>query len=363
MPREPLKPGRWGTINRKQIGPNSWRARAKYRTLTGVIRHAQATAPTAAAAENALLDCLEELRTDASLTGTDEIKPDSLMTVVFDQWIEEKRAGGQVVPQSLAKYIETINTNLRPAYGALRVREITPVAVNRVLMALAKERKYDTARQCRNVMTQVMTMCVRYGAAPFNPVRDAVTIRKPKSGEVRTIELEDIALLRKAVRKWEDRPAIRGVRNITMLPQIVDTMLGTGLRIGECLGLRVSDLDLDGPIPSLSVTGTVVRAEGRLFRQPRPKSDSSKRTITLPDFVVDALREAIDFGPYGGPDDLAFPSTVGTPRSPARVRAVAAGSGGDRHQGHAPRLQANCRHAGGQHDLDRECDRSARARR
>lgn len=141
---------------------------------------------------------------------------------------------------------------------------------------------------------------------------------RPSAAEPR---LEDIALLRKAVREWEDRPALpRGRRNVTLLPQIVDTMLGTGLRIGECLALREADVDLDAEVPTLTVTGTVVRAEGRLVRQGKPKSDPSRRTITLPAFVVAAITEALDLGLDGGPDELVFPSTKGTPRSPSRVR-------------------------------------------
>jgi len=318
--RERTEPGRWGRISRTQIELGQWRARARYRSVTGVAKLVESSASTAAGAERALVAKLERLRDEEMLGGSGDITPATLMTDVFDQWIEEKRAGGQVVPQSLAKYVETLEFNLRPAYGALRVREMTPVAVNRVLMALSKAGKFDTARQCRNVMSQVMMMCVRYGAAPFNPVRDAVTVRKPKKHDIRTIDLESIAILRKAVRTWEERPAVRGVRNVTMLPQIVDTMLGTGLRIGECLALRVSDLDLDAEVPTLTVTGTVVRAEGRLFRQPNPKSDTSERTIALPALVVTALREAIALGLDGGPDDLVFPSKVGTPRSPSRVR-------------------------------------------
>ncbi|QAY69733.1 site-specific integrase [Xylanimonas protaetiae] len=192
--------------------------------------------------------------------------------------------------------------------------------MNRVLMALTKAKRYATARQCRNVMQQVMMLCVRYGAAPFNPVRDAITVRTPKRGDVETIALEDIALLRKAVRVWEDRPAIRGLRNVSLLPQIVDTMLGTGLRIGECLALREVDLDLDAEVPTLTVDGTIVRANGRLFRQSSPKSDSSQRTVTLPNFVVVALREALDLGLDGGPDGLVFPTSTGRPRSPSNVR-------------------------------------------
>jgi integrase len=281
----------------------------------------EARGSSGADAQRRLEDKLHAATTDSTAGGLMPIAPGTRMRVVFDQWVEEKRLEGQVTTQSLESYLGVLERDLRPAFGELRVREMTPVALNRVLMALTRAGKFATARQARNVMSQVMIMCVRYGAAPFNPVRDAVTVRAPKRHGIRTIGLEEIALLRKAVREWEDRPALaRGVRNVTMLPQIVDTMLGTGLRIGECLALRVKDLDLDAPVPTLRVTGTVVRAGGRLLRQPKPKSDSSQRTITLPAFVVTAIREALDLGLDGGQDDLVFPSTRGTPRSPARVR-------------------------------------------
>lgn len=321
MAREPIKPGRWGRISRTEVSPGIWRAHARYRDFAGVLHKFGARGPSASAAESRLQDRLLRASTDGTTGGSAAILPDTRMTVVFDQWIAEKRVEGQVTAQSLTTYLGVLERDLRPALGALRVREVTPVAVNRVLMTLSRAQKFDTARQARNVLTQVMMMCVRYGAAPFNPVRDAVTVRKPKRAEVRTIALEDIALLRKAVREWEDRPALlRGRRNVTLLPELVDTTLGTGVRIGECLALRVHDLDLDAEIPTLTVTGTVVRADGRLVRQPKPKSDASRRTITLPTFVVTALRAAIDLGLDGGPDDLVFPSTKGSPRSPGRVR-------------------------------------------
>jgi integrase len=321
VPRKPIEPGRWGNISRRELSPGVWRAQAQFRDFAGVLHKYESRGPSGAAAQRRLEDKLHRASTEGVADGGATITPDTRMGVVFDQWISEKRVEGQITPQSLTTYLGTLERDLRPAFGALRVREVTPVAVNRVLMALSGARKYDTARQARNVMSQVMMMCVRYGAASFNPVRDAVTVRKPQRAEVRTLGLEDIALLRKAVRAWEDRPArTRGRRNITLLPQIVDTMLGTGLRIGECLALREPDLDLDADVPTLTVTGTVVRVEGRLMRQTKPKSDSSRRTITLPAFVVAAITESLDLGLHGGPDGLVFPSTRGTPRSPSRIR-------------------------------------------
>lgn len=70
----------------------------------------------------------------------------------------------------------------------------------------------------------------------------------------------------------------------------------------------------------MSVNGTTVRAGGKLFRQPIPKSDSSHRTVTLPNFVVVAIREALDLGLDGGPDGLVFPTSTAKPRSPSNVR-------------------------------------------
>lgn len=318
MARTPIEPGRWGRITRTEISPGTWRARARFRDLAGILRTVEARGRSGAAAQRALEDRLHRASTEAAVTGTAKVTPATRMGIVFDHWVAEKRVEGQITTQSLETYRGVLERDLRPAFGALRVREITPVAVNRVLMALSTAQKYDTARQARNVMSQVMMMCVRYGAAPFNPVRDAVTVRKPRRAEVRTLGLEDIALLRKAVREWEDRPALRrGRRNVTLLPQIVDTMLGTGLRIGECLALREADVDLDAEVPTLTVTGTVVRADGRLVRQGKPKSDSSRRTITLPAFVVAAITESLDLGLDGGPDELVFPSTKGTPALPA----------------------------------------------
>ena len=64
-------------------------------------------------------------------------------------------------------------------------------------------------------------------------------------------------------------------------------LASTGLRIGEALALRWTDLDLDAP--RLRVTGTVRRVGGRVERT-APKSQRSRRTLPLSPAVVEALR-------------------------------------------------------------------------
>jgi len=64
-------------------------------------------------------------------------------------------------------------------------------------------------------------------------------------------------------------------------------LVGTGMRRGELLGLRWRDIDLDGG--TLVVAQTAQEAYKELhFKE--PKTAKSRRRITLPGVVVEALR-------------------------------------------------------------------------
>jgi integrase len=60
------------------------------------------------------------------------------------------------------------------------------------------------------------------------------------------------------------------------------------MRLGELLGLQESDLDLDAGCLTIRQT---LKEPGRNAQFERPKTERSKRTITLPPSVVDTLRQ------------------------------------------------------------------------
>jgi integrase len=64
-------------------------------------------------------------------------------------------------------------------------------------------------------------------------------------------------------------------------------MLGTGLRIGEALGVCWSDVDLD--LGTLSVERTVVRIRGKGLQAKGLKTSTSARVLMLPDWCVRLL--------------------------------------------------------------------------
>lgn len=84
-----------------------------------------------------------------------------------------------------------------------------------------------------------------------------------------------------------------------------------GLRWSEAIALRASDIDLEHSL--LSIARTISEVGGRL-EVDETKSRSSRRTLTLPTFLVDELALHLKAQrPTAGPDDLIFVGRNGAP--------------------------------------------------
>ena len=87
----------------------------------------------------------------------------------------------------------------------------------------------------------------------------------------------------------------------------------TGLRRGELLGLRWQDVDLDAGTLSVRQTVQISRTAGIQFEE--PKTEKSRRQVTLPVVLVEALRrhrvaqakERLVAGPDYQDHGLVFP--------------------------------------------------------
>jgi integrase len=114
----------------------------------------------------------------------------------------------------------------------------------------------------------------------------------------------------------------------TRLEAYLALSLMTGIRTEEARALTWEHVDLDGdpaadpPVPPHVAVWRSVRAHGDT------KTERSKRTLAMPQFVADALREhqarqaaeRLRAGPHWKEHDLVFASTTGTPRSAGNVR-------------------------------------------
>jgi integrase len=108
------------------------------------------------------------------------------------------------------------------------------------------------------------------------------------------------------------------------LAALYKTGLMLGLRPGELLGLFWSDLDFEAG--TLRVARTLKRERGQL-NIGDPKTSGSRRALTMPAPVLDALRlhrtqQAAEkvTAPTWENDDLVFTTMIGTPLDPSNLR-------------------------------------------
>jgi integrase len=315
MARPPLPIGTWGTIRTEKLGPNRYRARARFRDYDGKTRDVEATGTTDPAAIRALK---EKLR-DRTAPNDDEITRDTHVSTLANLWIEEITAEERVTPQTINNYKTSLRTSILPAVGNLRIREATVGRLDKFLREIAKTRP-SAAKNAKVVLGQMFALAVRHGALTTNPVGETGRLRKPRR-TVRALEAEHLEGVRSAIRRWQQPTSGKaGPRPTGDLADIVDLMLATGARIGEILALRWEDTGLAAEHPTVTICGTIVYLKGKgYFRQNWTKSDAGYRTVILPRFAVRMLM-ARKLTATDNPIDATFASRRGTWMSPHNVR-------------------------------------------
>ena len=98
-------------------------------------------------------------------------------------------------------------------------------------------------------------------------------------------------------------------------------MLGTSARIGEVLAIRKRDVDVTCSPPTVRICGTVISPTGKpTYRQDHPKTSKSRRTISIPTFTAEVLRQRLVVIASEDPEHLVFFSRNHTPLTTNNVR-------------------------------------------
>lgn len=125
--------------------------------------------------------------------------------------------------------------------------------------------------------------------------------------EVRDVSDEHVARIFSGLAEYRTTGLFYGPPTNGQFKDMVIVMFGCGLRIGELLGIRVGDINLDSTPPTLSVNGTVINVKGMgPVYQPRPKTKSSKRTLPISQDVVDAIKRRLEKRQNLQPADFLF---------------------------------------------------------
>jgi integrase len=227
------------------------------------------------------------------------------------EWLEQAKS--RVKPRTHADYQCTLQKHAIPYLGSVRVSKLTPQRLQGWLRALQADGvSANRCRYARTVLRAALKQATRWQVLAINPAT-LVEVPRHDRAEIQPLDVEQAQQLLKAARGH----ALEGFVNVA---------LALGLREGEALALQWSDVDLDGR--TLTVRRNIGRVPGQGLVFDVPKSKRSRRTLTLPTVVVDALKahrarqkeQRLAAGPAWEEHGLVFTSPIGTPIDDGNLR-------------------------------------------
>ena len=232
----------------------------------------------------------------------------------LDRWLTDY-AKPKVSPKTYERYQEMIDGHISPALGSYLLPKLAPLQIQAFYSrALAKGRKdgkgglsAQSVVHFHRLLHKAFAQAVKWQLLARNPIQ-AVEPPRAERQEMRALDEDETA-------------SLLSLLSESRLYMPVMLAVTTGLRRGEILGLRWSNIDL------ATGTITVVQSleqtkEGLRFKS--PKTHRSRRSIVLPAITVEALRshrakqakERLALGPAYDDQDLVCPRPGGAPWPP-----------------------------------------------
>ena len=197
---------------------------------------------------------------------------------------------------TLARDRVVLETHFYPALGHLPLARITPAHAKACVDAMAARLAPATVKTNVGVFKAVLNAAVDAELISRSPAR-SIKLRSVPSKERATLTLEQLDHLASC--------APPPYRALVLVAGVL------GLRWSEAVGLQVGDVDFLRR--TLTVRRTIAEVEGR-FLVADTKSRSSRRTMSVPAFLVDELAQHLAHHRRGAEqEDLVFVSARGGP--------------------------------------------------
>ena len=307
---KPLGLGETGDVS-YQLKNGRTMALLYYRDYSGRRYRVTRMGDSRAAARRAVLKAVER---QLALGRDAELTPRSTLADGAKGWLamfEAQVARGSRSASTLDAYRDAVEKQVVPGVGQLRLGEVTTARLDRFLQTTLNEKGYATAKVTRTVLSGICGWLVRQDGLPTNPVRDVTPLEMDRDRTAR-------ALTPKEIREWLAVLDADEYAQRKDLPELARFLLATGLRLGEALGIRWTDIDMDRGV--MSVERTVLRTKGRGLRTSRLKSRTSYRVLVLPDWCLAMLKaRRVRLGVIDGP---VFPDVRGGYRDRNNVGAA-----------------------------------------
>ena len=221
---------------------------------------------------------------------------------------------------TIARY-KDLARRIYPAIGHLKLRELRADHLNDLYTQLGRDGQNKrggklspkTILEHHRLISTVLEQAVKEGLVPFN-VAGRATLPKVERKEANYFQPHQVEAIRQALEeeplKWK---------------MLVHLLLVTGARRGELLGLKWDKVDFDRC--QISICNAVLYSADVGVYESTPKTERSKRTITLPAQTMELLSqyqtwqngERLRLGAYYQNQGFVFSQDDGGPMHPDSV--------------------------------------------
>ncbi len=191
----------------------------------------------------------------------------------LEHWLEEVQKP-TIRTSSYVKYRKVIYTHIIPDIGKVQLQKLTPQRVQSLYTSKLKEGLAPkTVQSIHGVLHKALDNAVKWNLIARN-VCDVVSPPRVPQTEKQVLTVQQARLLLDHVKKHR-------------LEVLLTVALTTGMRRGEILALRWSDINLEEG--SIQVKRTVDYITHYGYIETEPKTAKGRRKILLSSFVVEML--------------------------------------------------------------------------
>ena len=237
-------------------------------------------------------------------------------TYTVGNWLEvwyENYAKIKMRPSTYLTYHGYIENHIKPQLGKIPLNDLSTLHLQQFYKKLLAEGRVErieaqkqpkglsakTVRNIHQIISSALKLAVEQRLIAHNPA-DGCALPKAERKEMQTLPVEQLTSF---LREAKDS----GVFALYYID------LTTGLRRGELLGLKWSDIDLEKG--DLRVQRQIGRIDGKIIEVPL-KTKNAYRTLPLSTDAIDVLMQQRR---KTGNSEWVFPSPTGGPMSPDSV--------------------------------------------
>jgi integrase len=201
------------------------------------------------------------------------------LQVHMEQWLRAKRL--KLKRGTYQYYRVYTRRYIIPALGNIRLQKLTDAHIQAFYADLIEDEDLspNTVRLIHAILRGALKAAVRSNKIASNPC-ELVTLPRAVKKEL-------------AYLTFEQAQQLLGEARNHKLEYLLATAVITGMRLGELLALRWSDIDFAQA--TVHVTRSLSYRDpdgtGYTYEEEEPKTASSRRTIPLPDFLIELLAQ------------------------------------------------------------------------